>query len=381
VATKCTNCGAVLAKDGARFCNNCGMPVVSHSVHRESITASKDGTDSSPGNKPTAAPIASARGKSRPALREQIAQQPPARPVRLISPDKSPRSAAHGETFSVPAQEQKAEDLPTRPLDAPQQGEDQAGPPLAGEHAAEYTYQDEVALLDTVHLTTSAQWNSMVPSTPASPLRQQTSIGGVSSHRRQETAADLPASPFLPLKQRKHRIPLLVIVALLCLLVVGGLGTWIAVSQPFSVPVVTQPQQNFKESSLGLSLLYPSGWMTQIDHAKATVHFYDSSHTSEVIIIVKDAAAAGNVAQYLQQQATQLGMTGAKVGTPLSFAGATWPLVQGSVQRSGANYTASVLATIHDNHLFTFIQLAPQSIYADEEKLIFSAMRSSLQFM
>jgi hypothetical protein len=74
-------------------------------------------------------------------------------------------------------------------------------------------------------------------------------------------------------------------------------------------------------------------------------------------------------------------MTGAKVGTPLSFAGARWQLVQGSVQKSGANYTETVLATVHGNHLLTLIQSAPQSIYADEEKLVFSGIRSSLEFV
>jgi hypothetical protein len=150
-------------------------------------------------------------------------------------------------------------------------------------------------------------------------------------------------------------------------------------SQPFSVPAITQPGQSFKDIGLGLSLLYPSGWITQVDRAKATVQFSDSSHTSEVIITVKNAATS-DVIQYLQRQVVQSGLTGAKVGTPLSFAGVTWQLIQGSVQRSGANYTETLLATVHGNYLCTLIQLAPQSIYADEEKLVFSGMRSSLQF-
>jgi hypothetical protein len=173
---------------------------------------------------------------------------------------------------------------------------------------------------------------------------------------------------------------LLIIAVVLCLVVVGGVGAWLVEFQPFSVPAITQPQQSFQDAPLGLSLLYPTGWTTQLDRAKATVHFSDSSHTAEVIITVKPANTS-DMAQYLRQQAAQQGMTGVKAGSPLSFAGATWQVVQGSTRRSGANYTEAIVATVHAGHLFTLLQLAPQSIYAQEEQLVFSAMRSSLQFM
>ncbi len=380
MATLCTNCRAVLPRDDARFCNNCGMQLAPRLAHPGSVATSKSSTDDSPGNKPATTQTPFVQEKNRPALREQIAQQPPARPVRLVSPDKSPPPPPGG-SFSASLQDPKVENLPTRRL-APQPPERPGTSSTAG-YAAQHTYQDEIASLDTAHLGTSAQSSPVLPFAPASSVRQQMSLGEVRSeqgHQMQESVMTHPASPFLSSARRSRRIWLLVIIALLCLLVASGLGTWIVVSQPFSVPAVTQPQQSFKDSGLRLSLLYPSGWMTQIDRAKATVHFYDSSHTSEIIIIVKDAGAS-SVAQYLQQQVVQLGMTGAKVGTPLSFAEETWQLVRGSVQRNGANYTESVLATVHGNHLFTFIQLAPQSIYAEEESLVFSGMRSSLHLV
>jgi hypothetical protein len=380
VATRCTNCKTVLPRDGARFCNNCGMQQAPRLAHAESVTTAKSSADDSPGNKSPATQTTFVQEKSRRALREQIAQQPPARPVRLVSPDKSP-PATQGGSFSAPPQEPKVEDLPTRPL-APQLRE-QPGPSSTAEYVAQHTHQDEVALFDTAHLAASAQSRPGVPVAPALPVSQQVLLEEVrreQGQQMQERVMTRPASPFLPSERRSGRIPLLVIITLLCLLIASGLGTWIVMSQPFSVPAVTLPQQSFKDSSLGLSLLYPTGWMTQIDRAKASVHFYDSSHTSEIIIIVKDAGAS-SVAQYLQQQVVQLGLIGAKVGTPLSFAGGTWQLIRGSVQRSGANYTESVLATVHRNHLFTLIQSAPQSIYADEDRLVFSDIRSSLQFV
>ena len=337
---QCAHCGTVLPKDNMRFCDSCGTPVSSHPVHPEAASASTDDARSSPGSKPTTSQTISSQEKNSPVLREQIAQQPPAHPVRLHSPNHVPRPATRGETFSSPVHERTVDDLPTRPLAAqPPKPPKPPGVFPISAPTVQHAHEDEVALLDTVRL-----------------------------------AASLPSMHHQP------RIPLLVIAALLCQVVVGALSVWIVLFQPFSVPAITQPQQRFKATDLGLSLLYPSGWTSQVDRAKATVHFYDSSHTAAVMIIVKKAAA-GNVTQYLQQQVKQLGMTGAKVGTPLSFAGATWKLMLGSVQLSGANYTEAVLATVHGKHLFTLIQWAPQSIYADEEKLVFSDLRSSLQFV
>ena len=77
---------------------------------------------------------------------------------------------------------------------------------------------------------------------------------------------------------------------------------------------------------------------------------------------------------------SSLGMTGQRTQPEVSFAGATWQKIQGSVQQSGANYTATLLVTVHREHYYTILQLAPSSTYPLEEQLIFSKMRSSFQF-
>src|SRR5207248_10548847 len=69
--------------------------------------------------------------------------------------------------------------------------------------------------------------------------------------------------------------------------------------------------------------------------------FYDSSYTDQVNIVV--GTSSGDLKQALQQQASQLGMTGQKPGTPLSFAGTTWQQLQGNVQQKGASYTETLL--------------------------------------
>jgi hypothetical protein len=168
-------------------------------------------------------------------------------------------------------------------------------------------------------------------------------------------------------------------LVVLVVLVVGGLGAWIVVRQPFTVPATTLPQQTFTNAQLGMSVLYPSGWTAKVDQAKQTVYFSDSSHTGQVTIMV--ATASGDAGQYLRGEATHLGMTASKQGTPLSFAGTSWQEIQGNVQQAGANYAAVLLATAHGGHIYTIVQMAPQPVYSQEDQLIFSPMRSSFHFL
>ncbi len=183
------------------------------------------------------------------------------------------------------------------------------------------------------------------------------------------------------LKRRKSRKPLVIVLISLFILVIGGsVGTWIILKQPFSVPIVTQPQQSFTNTQLGLSLLYPNGWKSQVDQGKATVHFYDSSNTAQVNIMVA-ASSGGDLGQYLQQVANQLGMTGVKSGAPISFGGASWQQVQGTVLQRGASYSGTLFVTTHNKSKVTLIFLAPQTTYAQEDQFVFSSMRSSFQFL
>ncbi len=66
--------------------------------------------------------------------------------------------------------------------------------------------------------------------------------------------------------QRKQgRKPFVLVVGLLVILLLGGIGVWVGVFHPFSVPDVVQPQQSFSNSQLAFSVQYPSGWDTRVD--------------------------------------------------------------------------------------------------------------------
>jgi hypothetical protein len=166
--------------------------------------------------------------------------------------------------------------------------------------------------------------------------------------------------------------------ALVCCLLVVGIVASDILFQPFSVPAVTHPQQRFSDSHLGISLLYPNGWNAVLDQRAATVRLYDSTNTAQITISITDATGK-EMGQYLEQQAKQLGMTAIKSAT-VSFAGASWQQLQGSVQQAGADYTATMLATLRGKHLFTIIQAAPRNTYQGEERVVFAPMRSSFSF-
>ncbi len=176
--------------------------------------------------------------------------------------------------------------------------------------------------------------------------------------------------------RRSSRLPLLIGALLLVILIVGGVGVWIASAQPFNVAPITQPQLSFSNAQLGVALSYPNGWTQQV--VPGAAHFFASNHTAGVDIIV---ANAGDVNAALQQQATQLGLSGTKTGAALSFAGTTWQQSQGNLQQSGANYTVTLLAAVHGSHLYTIVQQAPQSNYADWEQAFFAPLRGSLKFL
>jgi len=84
--------------------------------------------------------------------------------------------------------------------------------------------------------------------------------------------------------------------------------------------------------------------------------------------------------KYMTATLNSLGITGQRTPAALSFAGVTWQEIQGSVLQSGANYTATLLFTMHGKYYCTILQLAPSSTYPLEEQLVFSKMRSSFQF-
>lgn len=217
---------------------------------------------------------------------------------------------------------------------------------------------------------------------PASPMPPISPLPPIPVREREQTPLPPLPGPAKPEATRhakgRKRTPFMLLVVL-SILLAGGLGTWIIVAHPFTVPTVTQPQQAFSNTKLGFSVQYPSGWTAKVDAGNGTVLFSDSSHTGQVKILV--AAVNGNPGQYLSKEAAQLGMTSVKQGKTLSFAGTSWQQVQGSVQVAGANYTAVLFAAVRGNHIYTIIQMAPQGTYADEEQVIFSSMRASFRFL
>jgi len=295
--------------------------------------------------------------------------------------------------------ENEFEDLPTGPLLAclPNGFNQPQATPSTPEKVAHARF-DEVESVDTMPLATPMGKKPMVTPKPVDePMqsqeelsRQQFASSNRSSYPGFSTASSLVQTPPLqsivspvPVKsarRRKNRKPLVIIlVALLFLVIPGGLGAWIILYQPFSIPGITQPQKSFSNSQLGFSLLYPSGWQSQVDVGKETVHFYDSSQTAQVDIVV-GAAPTGDTGAYLQQKANQLGLTGTK-NSSTSFGGATWQQTQGNILIKGASYTETLLATMHRNSVYTIMLMAPQTTYEQENQIVFSKMYASFQFL
>jgi hypothetical protein len=308
--------------------------------------------------------------------------------------------------------EDDLEELPTSPLVASiPEGRNQRNAPVSIPDEVEHERFDGVEYVDTVQLATQFGNKPMATSMPVDQTMQQQeefsrqhfetyrhsnnqSIAPVSAmYARQESQPVPPAREWrqtpppqvvvAPIKgaRRRKKGNSLVTILVVCLLLVvsGGLGAWMIIYHPFSVPGITQPQQSFTDSQLGFSLSYPNGWLIQVDKGKATVHFYDSSHTAQVDVVV-GRAAGGDPGAYLQQKANQLGLTGLK-NSSTSIGGASWQRIQGNVLIRGASYTETLLATVHKNSIYTIILLAPQSIFEQEEQLVFAKMSSSFLFV
>ncbi|MDQ6662001.1 MAG: hypothetical protein M3Z24_13690, partial [Chloroflexota bacterium] len=226
---------------------------------------------------------------------------------------------------------------------------------------------------------------SQVPATPVlaqpQPSVQKQSKVAPAQKQVQRVPAFQPVLTPMPQAQAKAKQRRLLLVGpiLLALLLIVGFVTWIVIAQPFTVASVTEPQQHLTNSSLRIALSYPNGWKSEVDASKTTLHLFDSSHTAQVNISV--GTPNGDVNAILSQEAKQFGMTGLKAVTTQLFAGASWQELQGNVQQHGASYTETLFATIHNSRLYILAQLAPQAVYSDEEKLAFSGIRASFQFL
>ena len=136
----------------------------------------------------------------------------------------------------------------------------------------------------------------------------------------------------------------IVLLVLLLLIVGGGLATWLVLYQPFTVAGVTQPQQTFSNTQMGVSLQYPRGWTARVEPQKSTAHLADSSQTARFTIVFTPTSG-GDVNKYLQQEAARLTMTALKPEAAQTFAGTSWQQLQGNVLINGASYTETLFAT------------------------------------
>ncbi len=328
----CVHCGTTL-KEHARFCDNCGtlVPSLPFSLQSSKFPQSPHVTTVSGQNDITSV-----------IKREEVVQSIPSRPTRDFT---------HDEPSSWMSQLNRKPRLRSK---------DPSKSLVVAAKPADEEKQPQITELPTEALPV------------ASPPQ---------SEKRSERPISEPSQPSGGSSGLRRNRKLLVITLLSAVVVVlvGSLGAWIILLQPFSVPNITQPQQSFNDSKLGISLLYPRSWTSQVDHSKATVYFYDSSHTGQANIIV--GAGSSALTSSVQQQAGQLGVTAQKSEPSLTFAGTTWQRLQGNVQQEGASYTATLLVAVHNQHLYTIIFLAPQAIYTQEEQYVFASMRSSFQFL
>ncbi|MBA2287464.1 MAG: zinc-ribbon domain-containing protein, partial [Ktedonobacteraceae bacterium] len=348
--------------------------------------------------------------------KKPVASAPPP-PVESVKEEKDGPSkhTSPKEEQGVAAKDDGVEDLPTRPLTASSSPASVAGYDLPVQRTStprpardeRSSRMEEMARLDTARMEAQQQsspapqpvvdhmqqqrWSlppeegarsrasfqgppTPIPAMMHAPSTPPPAYAVQPTQRRPDTPAAPPAQawqpspapyaePPAPVRRSRSRKPLVIAPVLLCLLALGGVGTWIFLGQSSDSQKSVQAKQAFSDAGLGIALSYPGGWNTHVDHQRGNVSFYDSSHTAQVTIVTAPADGQ-DAGQYMQKEATGLGMTGLKPGAPVSFAGASWQQVQGTVQQKGATYSETLLVTMHGNHLFTIMQLAPQSVYA-----------------
>ncbi|HEX6482040.1 MAG TPA: hypothetical protein VF043_24615 [Ktedonobacteraceae bacterium] len=286
----------------------------------------------------------------------------PSMPTREAS--SSPRGAT---PVIMPSNFDEVEQLSTRPMVS--QG--RAGARPMSSTTGDFVQRHEGVAREMVQPVQRPVVQKPVSSLPFSQAEVQS--------QRNTPLPSVAVAPLLARSRKKSRRPLVFILVLLGLLLVGGLSAWIVVYQPFTVPAVTNTDQPFQNNALRISLHYPQGWAAHIDQKNGSVSFFDSSHTGQVTVVATDAN--GSIDQYIKNEAAQLGMTGQAKQSSLTFAGASWQQIQGSVVRNGATYTAILLATEHNSRFYAFVSMAPPAAYNGEEQLVFSHMRSSFQFL
>jgi len=182
-------------------------------------------------------------------------------------------------------------------------------------------------------------------------------------------------------RKKKHTGRLVVVVLLLVVVLSGGTGAWMNrefILQYFQTPAQIQPFQAYHNSTFGISLDYTNVWSVSVDQAHNTIRFFDNTHTGQANLSM--VAANGQVGDYLNQQATQIPLDGAKPAPAATFANSSWQVLQGTGTQSGATYTIVLYATQHNGHFYLLEFLAPATAFQNIEASSFAHMRSSFSF-
>jgi hypothetical protein len=428
MAKQCEHCGKILPSDTIRYCPGCGLIVASSRRAKRSLSEDPPAwmkqLETSFTHNRSNVPLRELNVKVWDEEDTKILALPesgvdsvgedqdlvdglPTSPLKIASPPKiDAPSQIHSSLPGIDVgKEGVAEELPTNPdmtsvpqntsvrhvssapgndfanaLRSNDQIEDMATRPYAAQprkiaHEIEKPalYQQKQATQDAV-----GSMYSPVMQKPVTPTPIPQSQFPLSQPVRQTPPGSMPV-PSLASPKKSNRKRLAIVFGLLIIMLLCGVIAWVILEQPFAVPEITKTTQNFNNTSLGLSLQYPKNWAVDVNKNNGTVSFYDDNHTDQVniTVVVVDNQSMN---QYMTATLNSLGITGQRTPAALSFAGVTWQEIQGSVLQSGANYTATLLFTMHGKYYYTILQLAPSSTYPLEEQLVFSKMRSSFQF-
>ncbi len=338
MAKSCTNCGNLVLKDDARFCNKCGSILTSspngkheaaQMAQSPEVTQSAKEGETRTRERPPVTGIT-----KRPVLKEQIAfpSRPAIRPFRPAAPE--PLRESRVEAWDTLAEPDLAE-LPTSQLSIVS-----APPPIPVQRPV--NQRPVTPMLPAAAPRFQPPAPARLPVQPLQPAR---------------TAAPVIRQP----ARRRGSSRLFMIGALLVVLLIGGVVTWLVEFHPFEVPAITQTTAPFQNASLGVSFQYPQGWIAQVDTQHGAASFFDANHT--VQFNLNAVAKSGlSVDQYVKNTTGQLGMTGQKSLPPPAFAGQSWSQERGSVLQSGATYTETLLVTMHAGRLYALLLMAPAPI-------------------
>lgn len=177
-------------------------------------------------------------------------------------------------------------------------------------------------------------------------------------------------------KRRSGRVLAIVIIMLLLV----GASSWYVINyQPFTNPL-SHPYQAYQSASFGFALDYPEKWVVTTDPARGVVHFADTSHTGQVDLSITPSSGQ-TLEQYLSAIVDQEGITGQSTAPRVSFAGATWEQLHGTVTQSGATYTIVVYTAQHNDRYYALAMMAPPTVYEQMEQDNFTHLRNSFLFL